>query len=111
MIRLTRAPDMLLGQHWVNLLRQAGIACRLTGVHLQGGAGEIPVDQCGPDLWIENEHDRESAMGIIEGWADASSRAGPHWHCPACGEWLEPQFSSCWQCGAARPGDDAPPRA
>lgn len=104
MIRLTRAPDLMLGQHWVNLLRQAGIACRLTGVHLQGGAGEIPVDQCGPDVWIENPQDREAAMRIIDNRDDAAA-SRPHWHCAACGEWLEPQFSECWQCGAARPGD------
>ena len=101
MIRLVRAPDMLLGQHWANLLEQAGIACHITGRYLQGGAGEIPVDQCGPDLWLEDEHDREAALRIIDGRADSSVR--PHWHCDACGEWLEPQFSTCWQCGASRP--------
>src|SRR5690606_2827272 len=46
MIRLTRAPDLLMAQHWVNLLQAAGIRCRLSGVYLQGGAGELPVDQC-----------------------------------------------------------------
>ena len=101
MIRLTRAPDLMLGQHWVNLLRQAGIACRLTGVHLHAVAGEIPVDQCGPDLWLENAEDKDAAMEIIDGWADASPH-GPAWVCPVCGEGLEPQFSECWQCGRAR---------
>ena len=101
MNRLTRAPDLMLGQHWLNLLQQAGIACRLTGVHLHAVAGEIPVDQCGPDLWLENQQDRELAMQIIEGWAEGS-KLGAHWACPACGEWLEPQFSECWQCGQAR---------
>jgi len=105
MIRLTRAPDLMLGQHWVNLLQQAGIACRLSGLYLQGGAGEIPVDQCGPDLWLENEHDRDAAMQIIEGTADGRRAAGPNWHCETCGEWLEPQFTTCWQCGAPRPAD------
>ena len=101
MIRLVRAPDMLLGQHWANLLEQAGIACHIAGRYLQGGAGEIPVDQCGPDLWLEDERDREAALRIIDGRAD--SRVRPHWHCDACGEWLQPQFSTCWQCGASRP--------
>lgn len=99
MIRLTRAPDMMLGQHWANLLQQAGIACRLTGIHLQSVAGEIPVDQCGPDLWIEDPDDREKAMRIIDGWDDPAAVARPHWQCSQCGEWLEPQFSTCWQCG------------
>ncbi|HYG41752.1 MAG TPA: DUF2007 domain-containing protein [Bordetella sp.] len=103
MIRLTRAPDLMLGQHWANLLEQAGIACRLTSRYLQGGAGEIPVDQCGPDLWLEDERDKDAAMRIIDGRDNDLSAKRPHWHCQACGEWLEPQFSTCWQCGAMRP--------
>ena len=105
MIRLTRAPDLLLGQHWANLLQQAGIACHLTGRYLQGGAGEIPVDQCGPDLWLESEDDKAAALRIIEGQVDDTWRTRPHWFCADCGEWLEPQFSTCWQCGALRPAD------
>jgi len=107
MIRLTRAPDLMLGQHWANLLEQAGIACRLSGRYLQGAAGEIPVDQCGPDLWLEREQDRDLAMRIIEGRAEPSGPR-PHWCCDDCGEWLEPQFTTCWQCGAARPADPRP---
>lgn len=103
MIRLTRAPDLLIGQHWANLLQQAGIACQLTGQYLQGGAGEIPVYECGPNLWLENEADKEAALRIIEGQADEAWRHRPHWHCGHCDEWLEPQFSTCWQCGASRP--------
>jgi len=26
------------------------------------------------------------------------------WTCPRCGEWIEPEFDSCWQCGTAREG-------
>ena len=107
MIRLMRAPGLMLGQHWVNLLEQAGIACRLTGIHLQGAAGELPVDQCGPDIWIEREEDREAAMRIIDGWAGDSASNRSHWQCDSCGEWLEPQFSECWQCGAVR-GNEGP---
>lgn len=103
MIRLTRAPDLLMAQHWANLLQQAGIPCRLSGIYLQGGAGELPVDQCGPDVWLENASDQEAALRIIDG-REALGVAPQHaWQCDHCGEWLEPQFSECWQCGASRP--------
>jgi len=41
-------------------------------------------------------------MRIIEGRVGG---LGPQssWYCDDCGEWLEPQFTTCWQCGAARP--------
>ncbi|MFC3338888.1 DUF2007 domain-containing protein [Paracandidimonas soli] len=103
MFRLARAPDLMLAQHWINLLQQAGIACHLTGQHLQGVAGEIPVDQCGPDLWLEHERDRDLAMRLIEGDAGDQSGSRSHWCCDSCGEWLEPQFTVCWRCGAERP--------
>lgn len=103
MFRLMRAPDVMLGQHWANLLTQAGIPCHLTNRYMQGGAGEIPVDQCGPDLWLENAHDKIAAMRLIEGPVDTTAGTGFKWHCDQCGEWLEPQFTSCWQCGAAQP--------
>jgi hypothetical protein len=32
---------------------------------------------------------------------------GDPWKCPKCGEELEPQFESCWKCGAARKDDHA----
>ena len=104
MIRLMRAPDLMLAQHWVNLLTQAGIPCHLTNRYMQGGAGEIPVDQCGPDIWLENERDKAAAMQIVEGPVkNELFGARFNWQCDDCGEWLEPQFTTCWQCGAARP--------
>jgi hypothetical protein len=33
---------------------------------------------------------------------------GKPWKCPKCGEISEPQFATCWKCGAARK-DEAPP--
>ena len=106
MIRLMRAPDLMLAQHWVNLLTQAGISCHLTNRYMQGGAGEIPVDQCGPDIWLENEHDKAAAMQIVEGPVkNELFGARFNWQCDDCREWLEPQFTTCWQCGAARPQD------
>ena len=95
MIRLMRAPDLMLAQHWVNLLTQAGISCHLTNRYMQGGAGEIPVDQCGPDIWLEHAHDKDAAMQIIEGPVNNPSNSRLNWHCEQCGEWLEPQFSTC----------------
>jgi len=100
MIRLARAPSLLLAQHWVNLLAQARIPCELHNQYLQGALGEIPVDQCGPEVWIEHERDLEAARALIHEGAPAGA---PPWHCAGCGERLEPQFTVCWQCGAARP--------
>ena len=100
MIKLARAPSLLLAQHWVNLLEQARIPCELHNQYLQGALGDIPVDQCGPEVWIERERDLPEARALIEGGAPAGSLP---WFCPECGERLEPQFTVCWQCGESKP--------
>lgn len=33
---------------------------------------------------------------------DAPKVVGNPWKCPKCGEQLEPQFTTCWKCGAIR---------
>jgi hypothetical protein len=69
--------------------------------------GEIPADQCAPEIWIVDDRDEALAMRMIE-----SARKGPDanarpWRCRQCGEWLEPQFTVCWKCQTERnPLDD-----
>jgi hypothetical protein len=102
MIKLTRAPNLLIGQHWVNLLESAGIACRLHNRYLQGAMGDIPADQCGPEIWIEHEHQLATAAIIIDDKPARPAARLANWRCASCGESLEPQFTVCWQCGSNR---------
>jgi hypothetical protein len=72
---------------------------------LNGALGEIPADQCAPELWLVDERDEALARRIL-----AAARSGPPpgalpWTCRACGEMLEPQFTACWRCGAWREAD------
>ncbi len=51
-------------------------------------------------LWAVNrkklgEIDKSSGSG-------AEKTVGSPWKCPKCGEQLEPQFTTCCKCGAAR---------
>jgi hypothetical protein len=105
MLKLTLAPNPVIGQHWVNVLAAAGIACELHNRYLNGALGEIPADQCAPELWLVDERDEALARRIL-----AAARSGPPpgalpWTCRACGEMLEPQFTACWRCGAWREAD------
>ncbi len=101
MIKLRRAPNLLIAQHWINLLEQARIPCELHNQYMQGAMGDIPVDQCGPEVWLEHEADQDIARRLIDGAATASNAPALRWRCGACEEWLEPQFSTCWKCGVA----------
>jgi len=101
MIRLRRAPNLLIAQHWVNLLEQARISCELHNQYMQGAMGDIPVDQCGPEVWLEREADLPAAQRIIDGGAPTPGAPLLRWRCGSCNEWLEPQFTMCWNCGSS----------
>jgi hypothetical protein len=107
MIRLMCAPNPVIGQHWVNLLTVAGIPCELHNRYLNGALGEIPADQCRPELWLVDERDEALARKLIEAASSGPPAGATPWRCRRCGETLEAQFTVCWQCGTARdPLDD-----
>lgn len=102
MLKLIRAPNLMIGQHWVNVLAIAGIACELQNRYLNGALGDIPADQCAPELWLIDERDLVIAKKLIEAAARGPASDAPAWRCGHCGEILEAQFTVCWQCGTAR---------
>ncbi|SIT50263.1 conserved hypothetical protein [Paraburkholderia piptadeniae] len=102
MMKLMRAPNVVIGQHWVNLLAAAGIECELHNRYLSGAIGEIPADQCAPELWLVDERDEMLARKVIDAASNGPAANAPGWRCTHCGEWLEAQFTVCWNCGTAR---------
>ena len=107
MLKLMRAPNLMIAQHWINVLATAGIACELHNRYLSGAIGEIPADQCAPELWLVDERDETMARRLIAAATAGPARGARSWRCKKCGETLEPQFTVCWQCGTARdPLDD-----
>jgi hypothetical protein len=102
MIRLMRAPNLIIGQHWINVLATAGIACELHNRYLNGALGEIPADQCAPELWLVDERDEKIARRLIDEATRGPAPDAPGWRCARCGEMLEAQFTVCWQCGTPR---------
>tara|TARA_A100001391_G_C4856744_1_gene221306 strand:- start:28 stop:384 length:357 start_codon:yes stop_codon:yes gene_type:complete len=102
--RLTSHHNLVLLDHWRNLLESEGIPCELRNRLLGSAAGELPVLDCEPQLWV-TEHDLAHARRLL-----ASIEAAPplpDWQC-ACGERLEGSFSECWACGASAPQQAAP---
>jgi hypothetical protein len=94
--------------HFVNgLLRSHGIDSEVRGEALFTTVEAASVLPGGtPEVWVLNPSQVPQALGIIRQYSDAAAApqpSGPAWLCPNCGESLEPQFTSCWQCGSAKP--------
>ena len=84
------------------MLESAGIACFIRNEISAGLAPEIPIAESTPELWIQDDQKMIEALQMKSDWQASAKVVGDDWVCPACGERSEPQFSSCWKCGATK---------
>jgi hypothetical protein len=99
MKRVYRAPSILQVAHARNLLIASGIRCEMRNLYLAGAAGELPMMETWPQLYVE-EVDERAALRALSSAASANS--GAPWVCEECEEQLEAQFTACWRCGYER---------
>jgi hypothetical protein len=97
MKRVYRAATLLQVAHARNVLMAAGIPSELRNQYLAGALGELPMVETWPQLFVEDADERPALRAIARAMA---VQAGQAWVCSGCGELLEPQFTSCWRCGA-----------
>ena len=95
MLRLTTAPNIAIAALWVDALRHAGFSASVQRYFLGGLAGELPPDQCLPEIWIAHAHEERAAKDLLHQLQNLPQR---RWVC-ACGETVEGGFEACWQCG------------
>ena len=93
---------MLVG-YLKSVLDAEGIGCTVRNELLGGGAGELPPNECWPELWVLHNVDAARAVAVIEFALAEHDPTETPWQCPHCREHSEPQFGACWSCGALRP--------
>ena len=99
MLRLTHAPNIAIATLWADALRQAGFSASVQRYFLGGIAGELPPDQCLPEIWLDDAAQVPDARALLDALQNMPQR---RWLC-ACGEIVEGGFEQCWHCGAAMP--------
>ncbi|MBC7708808.1 MAG: DUF2007 domain-containing protein [Rhizobacter sp.] len=99
MFRLTQAPNLAIATLWADALNREGIATSLQRTFLTGGIGDLPPDQCLPEVWIIDSTQEERARALFHNLQNIPQR---RWHC-GCGELVEGGFEQCWSCGALMP--------
>ena len=102
MKKIYTSPDRLMVFHFKNILESYHIDCLIKNEFLAGAAGELPFNECWPELWIKNEKKYDKALKIMEKNRMMKTTTQNAWICIKCGEKLEGQFTACWQCGESR---------
>ncbi len=98
MKKLTSSESLVTINHFKNVLASEGIASQIRNEFLGGIAGEMPVDQVWPELWVVNDLDYDRAKQLIDA-AIIEESPRDLWKCRKCGEENEGQFAVCWNCG------------
>jgi hypothetical protein len=95
-----RTSDRTLAQLLRGALESQGVAAIVQGEYLTTLQGEVPVGASAEyRVCIVDSEQLPRATLIGRQWLAAPGGAAP-WVCTACGERHEPQFASCWNCGA-----------
>lgn len=86
--------------HIRNLLEQYGIKATIKNEQLYSVAGEIPITECMPEVWVEDLV-FVRAEQIISDTELGTESAGDDWICNNCQESNGAAFGLCWNCQAA----------
>ena len=100
MKRIGQAPNIAIAQLWVDMLRLQGFDVTMQRYFLNGAAGDLPPDQCLPEIWVQDDTQFDRAKAAF---ADVERPLQRSWVCQACGEHVEGGFEQCWNCQAMSP--------
>jgi hypothetical protein len=96
LVRTDRTQAFLLR----DLLAQHGIKAHVFNQNMSSIVGDVPPDVALPQVWLDDDADRDRAAEVLRDYRVARSRVGVVF-CGACREENPATFELCWNCGAA----------
>jgi len=66
MHKIYTSPDRLTVFHFKNILESYHIDCVIKNEFLAGAAGELPPNECWPELWVKHANEYSKALEILE---------------------------------------------
>ena len=105
MKKIYASQDKLMVGHIRNLLENQGLVCFTKNEFLTCASGEIPLNECWPEIWIAEDSHYEKAKKIVDEALSSKYPVGRKWVCPSCGEKHGSQFTECWNCGYGKKTD------
>lgn len=97
MIRIYTADNVAMAWHIRNILEQYDIYAEVKNENIYSVAGEIPMTEGLPEVWVKPLYAKR-AEEIIKEQVFSDEIAGKDWICDKCGEENAQSFNVCWQC-------------
>jgi hypothetical protein len=97
MKRVYTTDSVAMAWHIRNVLEQYGIDALVKNDKLYAIAGEVPLTECMPEVWVKPLEYIRAEQIIRELESDAPPD-GPDWLCENCGESNAASFDICWNC-------------
>ena len=89
----------LLEAHLVQQMLEAEfIPAVVFNENANGAAGELPINEVWPEVWIKDDRHCSEARSVIERY-EATSSSETRAPCAQCGEINPGNFEMCWYCG------------
>jgi len=102
MKRVYTADNRALAWHMKNVLESNTVEAEVRNDTLHSAQGGVPVTECNPEVWVVNDSDEETALGIVAEQLKVESSEADQWQCDNCGEANFGQFELCWNCQSER---------
>lgn len=96
------ADSVPMAWHMANVLEQYGIQALVRNDQLYSVAGEVPINECLPEVWVKNDLDCTRAKQILRELESPQQTEEKAWTCGGCGEENGGNFDLCWNCQHAR---------
>ncbi len=84
----------------VHRLAEAGIKAHVFNEHMSSIVGDVPPDVALPQVWLDDDADRERAEAVLRAYQVERNRSGTL-VCRACSEENPATFDLCWKCGTS----------
>ncbi|MFT4861076.1 MAG: hypothetical protein ACI95C_000277 [Pseudohongiellaceae bacterium] len=98
MKRVYTADSSAMAWHIKNILEHNNIPAVVKNELLSSIAGEMPITECQPQVWVLNNLYFKLAEQLIKEAVGGEAIEGPDWFCRQCHENNLANFAICWNC-------------
>ena len=99
MKRVYTSDSVPMAWHIRNVLQQHGVHSVVKNDSLYSIAGEIPLTECMPEVWVCDSLYAKYAEKIIKQVESTHVGDRVDWRCLKCDEANFANFGICWNCG------------